>query len=100
MVIILIASRSWVPYARVVRSELLFIRETEFITAARSIGARSLRIAWKYLLPATRNLIIVTATIQLADAVLLSAGLSFLGVGLAAARRSVGEPCCPTDAIT
>ena len=67
---------------RVVRSELLFIRETEFITAARAIGARALRIAWKYLLPATRSLIIVTATIQLADTVLLSAGLSFLGVGL------------------
>ena len=42
MVIILIVS-GWVPYARVVRSELLFIQETEFITAARSIGARSLR---------------------------------------------------------
>ena len=81
MVIILVIS-GWVPYARVVRSELLFIRETDFITAAKSIGARAPRIAWKYLLPATRSLIIVTATIQLADAVLLSAGLSFLGVGL------------------
>ncbi len=81
MILILIVS-GWVPYARVVRAELLYIRETEFVLAARAIGARSWRIAWKYLLPSTRSLIIVTATLQIADVVLLSAALSFLGVGL------------------
>jgi peptide/nickel transport system permease protein len=72
----------WVNYARVVRSELLFVRHTEFVLAAKAIGARSWRIAWRYLLPSTRSLIIVTATLQLADVVLLSAALSFLGIGL------------------
>ena len=72
----------WVPYARVVRSQLLYIRETEFLLAAKSIGAGRWRIAFNYLLPSTRSLIIVTGTLQLADVVLLSAALSFLGVGL------------------
>ena len=81
MIVVLIIS-GWVGYARVVRAELLYIRETEFVLAAYAIGARPWRIAWKYLLPSTRSLIIVTATLQIADVVLLSAALSFLGVGL------------------
>jgi peptide/nickel transport system permease protein len=81
MIGVLIVS-GWVNYARVVRSELLFVRHTEFVLAAKAIGARSWRIAWRYLLPSTRSLIIVTATLQLADVVLLSAALSFLGIGL------------------
>ena len=99
MVIILVVS-GWVPYARVVRSELQFIRDKEFITAARSIGARSLRIAWAYLLPATRNLIIVTATIKHARCRAAVGGAEFPGCPDCSRRRSVGEPCCPTDAIT
>jgi peptide/nickel transport system permease protein len=81
LILILIIA-GWVPYARVVRSELLYVRETEFLLAAKSIGAGRLRIMFNYLLPSTRSLVIVTATLQLADVVLLSAALSFLGVGL------------------
>lgn len=81
MLIILVLA-SWVAYARVVRSELLQLREADFVTAARAAGARPLRIARKHLLPNSIGLIIVVGTLQLADVILLAASLSFLGVGL------------------
>lgn len=81
MILILILS-GWVAYARVVRSELLKLRELDFVLAARAAGASRLRIARKHLLPNGLGLIIVVATLQLADVILLAASLSFLGVGL------------------
>lgn len=81
MTIILVLA-SWVAYARVVRSQLLQLREADFVTAARAAGAKPLRIARRHLLPNSLGLIIVVGTLQLADVILLAASLSFLGVGL------------------
>lgn len=72
----------WVLFARVVRSELLHLREMEFVIAARSIGVGRLRIALRHMLPNAYGLIIVLATFQLANVIFLEAGLSFLGVGV------------------
>jgi peptide/nickel transport system permease protein len=81
MILILVLS-GWVAYARVIRSELMRLRELEFVLAARSAGASRFRIARKHLLPNATGLMIVVGTLQLADVILLAASLSFLGVGL------------------
>ena len=89
MILVLVLA-GWVGYARVVRSELLHLRELDFVLAARAAGASRTRIAYRHLLPNTMGLIIVLATLQLADVILLSAALSFLGVGLQAPAVSWG----------
>ncbi len=80
--IIVLGLTGWVQFARVVRGETLRIRELEYITAARALGAKDLRIMIKYVLPGTWSPIIVIATMSIAVNILLSAGLSFLGLGV------------------
>jgi ABC-type dipeptide/oligopeptide/nickel transport system permease subunit len=65
----------------VVRAEVLALRETDFIEAARAIGASPLRTLLRHLLPNTFSSIIVLSTLQVAQAILQEAALSFLGVG-------------------
>jgi peptide/nickel transport system permease protein len=81
-VLLVLILSGWVTYARVIRGEMLQLKEADFVVAARAIGARTLRIAWRHYLPNTFGLIIVVATLQLADVILLAAALAFLGVGL------------------
>jgi peptide/nickel transport system permease protein len=81
MVLVLVLS-GWVIYARVIRSELLHVRELDFVLAARAVGAHWLRIALRHLLPTTLHLVIVLASLELANVVVLEAALSFLGVGI------------------
>jgi peptide/nickel transport system permease protein len=73
---------SWVVYARVVRSEVLGLKNMEFITASQSIGARDVRILFVHVLPNVIMSDIVIATIQVAGLILAEAGLSFLGLGV------------------
>lgn len=89
MVLVLVLS-GWVNYARVVRSELLYLRELDFVLAARASGAGGLRIAIRHLLPNVLGLVVVIATLQLAEVVILAAALSFLGLGLQAPAISWG----------
>jgi peptide/nickel transport system permease protein len=77
-----LALGNWVVYARVVRSEALDIRERVFIEAAHAIGARTSRIIFLHVLPNCVPSIIVLASFNLAYAILLEAGLSFVGLGL------------------
>lgn len=81
-VILVIGLASWVPYARVVRGESLAIREKAYIESARSIGASSGRIMWRHVLPNVAPSMIVIATFGLANAIIMEAGLSFLGMGV------------------
>jgi peptide/nickel transport system permease protein len=81
MVLVLILA-GWVIYARVVRSEVLHLRELEFVQAARCLGAGRLRIGLRHLLPNVVGLIIVIGTLELANMIILEAALSFLGVGI------------------
>lgn len=68
-------------YARLVRSQVLSIKEQEYITAARSVGAKSSRILFKAILPNSTAPLIVAATLGVATAILDTAALSFLGLG-------------------
>ncbi|HPD92091.1 MAG: ABC transporter permease [Rhodobacter sp.] len=72
---------SWPATARLTRAEFLRIRELEYVTAARSIGAGNQRIIWKVILPNALPPLIVSAALTVGVAILFEAGLSFLGLG-------------------
>ncbi|MFQ6050067.1 MAG: ABC transporter permease [Candidatus Hydrothermarchaeota archaeon] len=78
---ILIGILSWAGIARIVRGQFLSLREQLFTEAAKATGSRDRKIIFKHLLPNAMAPIIVYATLFLADAILLEAGLSFLGLG-------------------
>ena len=71
----------WERYARVVRAEVLALREREFVQAARAIGVPTPTIIFRHITPNTFSLVIVMATLQIAQAILAEAALSFLGLG-------------------
>jgi peptide/nickel transport system permease protein len=80
IVVVGIVGTPWV--ARITRSQVLSLREREFIVAVRGLGARPTRIMLRHLLPNCLAPIIVQASLSIAAAILLEAGLSFLGVGV------------------
>lgn len=69
-------------YFRIVRGQTLAIKEAVFVEAARSIGARSWEILWKYIFPNVIPSVAIIFSVNVADAILTGAGLSFLGLGL------------------
>jgi peptide/nickel transport system permease protein len=71
----------WPEYARLMRSQVLSIRESEFVTAAKSMGADEQRVLFRHILPSTDAPIIVKATLDVGAAIVLTAGLSFIGLG-------------------
>jgi len=81
-VITVIGLLGWPGTCRLVRSQVLTLREQEFITAARVIGCNDARIILRHLLPNVVSLLIVVATFGMATAILLEASLSFLGLGV------------------
>ena len=81
-VILALATIGWVGYARLVRGQVLKVREMEYVTAARALGARSPRVIILHVLPNVMNPVIVMATLGLAGAILAEAALSFLGLGV------------------
>ena len=81
-VIIALAIIGWVGYARLVRGQVLKVREMEFVTAAKALGAKSPRVIALHVLPNVINPVIVMATLGLAGAILSEAALSFLGLGV------------------
>ena len=72
----------WQNYARVVRAEVLSLREREYVTAARVIGQSDLLIAIRHILPNAMASVIVIATLQVAATIISESALSFLGVGV------------------
>ncbi len=89
MVLVLVLA-GWVIYARVLRSELLYLREVEFVQGARALGASRLRVIFRHLLPNAAGLVVVVATLELANVIILEAALSFLGVGIGPPEVSWG----------
>ena len=89
-VVLVIGIGGWVHYARVVRSEVLTLRERAFIESARATGAGDGRIMVRHVLPNVLPTIIVLATTALAYAIVAESSLSFLGVGIPASIPSWG----------
>lgn len=81
----------WVGYGRLVRGQVLAVREREFIEAARAIGASDLRIVTRHILPSIVQPVIVQAAIGMAGAVLAEATMSFLGLGVPPPTASWGS---------
>lgn len=81
-VIIVLGLLGWLAIARVLRSQILQVKEREFIEAARAVGASDFRIITRHVLPNSVQPVIVYATLFLGAAVLSEAALSFLGVGI------------------
>jgi peptide/nickel transport system permease protein len=81
-VILVMAVTRWVQFARIVRAEVLSIREREFVTGARARGNRSLRVLLRHVLPNALTPIIVVATLELAFMIIYESALSFLGLGV------------------
>ncbi len=69
-------------FGRISRSAVLMVRELEYVQAARSVGVRPIAILWRHILPNSLAPVIVTATLQIASAILAAASLSFLGMGI------------------
>lgn len=81
--IILIAGLcSWVQYARLVRGEILSVREAEYVEAIRSLGGNDFRIIFGHILPNVMSSVIVIATLEMAKIILMEASLSYLGLGV------------------
>jgi len=81
LIVVVIGVTSWMQTARIVRGEVLALKEREFVLAARSIGARPHRIITRHLLPNVLSPIMVSATIGVANAIITESALSFLGLG-------------------
>jgi peptide/nickel transport system permease protein len=81
-IIIVLGLTGWVQYGRIVRGEVLSIKEEEFVTAARAIGQRDWRIIFQHILPNVWSPVIVIASFSVASNIVSEASLSFLGVGV------------------
>jgi peptide/nickel transport system permease protein len=88
---LVIALLSWPTLARLVRARLLEVRQRDYVLAARGMGAGPFYIIHRHALPACLDILIVFATLQVANAVLLEAGLSFLGLGVPPPAASWGN---------
>lgn len=84
LVVFIIGATSWMQTARVVRGEVLSIKEEEFVLAARSIGTRQRNIIIRHILPNTLSPVMVSAALGVASAIITESALSFLGLGFPA----------------
>ncbi len=91
LVFFAIGLTSWVTVARLVRGQLLALKETEFVEAARAIGVRDRRIVTRHLLPNGIGPIIVAVTLGIPGAILSEATLAYIGVGVQPPRASWGS---------
>ena len=87
----------WVGMARITRSQVLVLKESEYVTAAKALGADNGRIIKKHLLTNCIGTLIVTTTLQIPSAIFTESYLSFLGLGVAAPMPSLGS--LATDAV-
>ncbi|WP_027369734.1 ABC transporter permease [Desulfovermiculus halophilus] len=89
--IIVIGLAQWPQYARTVRASVLAEKKKEYVEAARVAGFNAGRIMWRHILPNCMSPILVLSTIQVANAVMSEAALSFLGLGMPVTRPSLGS---------
>ncbi|MDR7416770.1 MAG: ABC transporter permease [Armatimonadota bacterium] len=90
-IILVLVAFGWMGTARLVRGEVLRLRNLEFVEAARALGASSARIMWRHLVPNALGPVIVSATLSVGGAILTEAALSFLGIGIQPPTPSWGN---------
>jgi peptide/nickel transport system permease protein len=98
VIILIIGLLSWMSVARLVRGEVLSLRERDFVEAARALGASPARLVFRHLIPNALTPVVVAATLAIGDNILVEAGLSFLGLGVQPPMPSWGNML--QDALT
>ncbi len=81
LIVIAIGLTSWMPTARIVRGDVLALKEREFVLAARSVGTRGTKMITRHILPNVLSPILVSASLGIANAIITESALSFLGLG-------------------
>lgn len=99
-VMLAIGLLGWPPIARLLRGQLLSLRETEFIIGARAVGCSDKRLIFRHLLPNAMAPVLVAATFGIAYAILIEAGLSFLGLGVQPPTPSWGNMLTDAQSLT
>ncbi|WP_459823011.1 ABC transporter permease [Halorubrum luteum] len=88
--ILALVAVGWLPYARIIRGEILSVKENEYVTAAKALGARDRSVIVRHILPNAMAPVIVQATLSVGTVVLIAAGLGFIGLGLSPASAEWG----------
>ncbi|WP_113913118.1 ABC transporter permease [Roseovarius dicentrarchi] len=91
MLIVIIGVAEWPKFARTVRSSVLGEKNKEYVDAARVIGLPARKVMWIHILPNTLTPVLVISTIQVAEAIMTEAALSFLGLGMPVDKPSLGS---------
>jgi len=91
LIIVIIGLAEWPQYARTVRASVLAERRKEYVEAAKVIGLSKQRIMWRHILPNTLSPVLVISTVQVANAIMSEAALSFLGLGMPVNKPSLGS---------
>jgi peptide/nickel transport system permease protein len=99
-IMLVIGLLGWPPIARIVRGLFLSLREREFVLASRTVGVSNSRIIFRHMLPNALAPVIVAATFGMANAILLEAGLSFLGLGVQPPTPSWGNMLTDAQSLT
>lgn len=89
-IVIALSTVYWVDMARVVRGQVLTVKEQEFVAAARTMGTSGARILGKHIIPHVTGSIVVTATMLIPSAIFIEAFMSFIGLGVAPPMASLG----------
>lgn len=90
-IMVIIGATSWMQCARLVRAQVLALKEREFILASRALGATDAWIIFKHLIPNAMGPVIVSAVLGISSAILVESGLSFLGIGVQPPTPSWGN---------
>jgi peptide/nickel transport system permease protein len=91
LVVVVLGLTGWMSVARIIRGEVLSLREREFVQAARALGMGDLRIIFRHVIPNAIAPVIVFATLGIGNTILVEAGLSFLGLGVPPPTPSWGS---------
>jgi peptide/nickel transport system permease protein len=90
-IIIIIGIFGWMSIARIVRSETLSIKERDYILCSKALGSNNINLVKKHIIPNAISTVIVAASINIADAILMESSLSFLGLGVQQPMASLGS---------
>jgi peptide/nickel transport system permease protein len=91
LLIMIIGFAEWPQYARTVRASVMAEKKKEYVEAARVVGLKPIRIMWRHILPNTMTPVLVISTVQVANAIMSEAALSFIGLGMPVSQPSLGS---------
>lgn len=91
VLVLLLGGTGWFGVSRIVRAQVLSLREREMVLAARALGARDRDVLWRHILPNVLSPVVVAGTLGIAQVIIIEAGLSYLGIGVQPPAASWGN---------